>query len=343
MPHRVREATDPRRCQGAAPDGQCWNEAAYGCDKCEVHGGRSTELVEGQRMYHLTEARNRQRLAQLQDEHDPLRSLREVIALARRLAERRSNLALADNADLINAIPPINALLLTIERIRRSAAVIEQNLDVLLSKPTVLKLGRLIIQIVIDELQGIENYEQITLAITTQITNAARSANNQTIQRNTDRPERPCDQDVRLFLIDNADDAIRIAELSGHERAKTLKDEIDLCIILIEARWNMIKSDIDLIQAVPTLNNQLKTLEKLVRSSHEFEQIVGNLLSVETQQKFAKTVGQVIIDELKGTPGYEEIFDKIMERIIDTLFNKPPVVEQKLLEHPGLKKPASAL
>jgi len=32
--HRVKDPADPRRCTGAAPEGQCLNVAEPGCDRC---------------------------------------------------------------------------------------------------------------------------------------------------------------------------------------------------------------------------------------------------------------------------------------------------------------------
>ena len=79
---RVKDPTDPNRCQGAAPDGQCWNRAEPGSDRCRVHGGWDKQAEQDKRLYLLTKAQHRMRLAQL-SEHEHIKSLRDEIALAR--------------------------------------------------------------------------------------------------------------------------------------------------------------------------------------------------------------------------------------------------------------------
>ena len=133
---RVKDPADPRRCTGAAPEGQCLNVAEPGCDRCRVHGGRDKEAVEDKRLCLLTKAQRRMRLAQL-SEHEQIKSLRDEIALAGMLIEERFN-KVKNDSDLISAFGPINMALLTVERLVKSAHTIEQNLGALLSKPTVL-------------------------------------------------------------------------------------------------------------------------------------------------------------------------------------------------------------
>jgi hypothetical protein len=162
--NRVTDPADPKRCQAAAPDGQCMNEQEPGSKNCKAHGGRSTQGTEDKKLYLLTEARYRTRLAQLA-EHEEVKSLREEIALARMLIERRFDLIKNDN-DLLNACGPINTMLLTVDRLVKSANTIEQNLGALLSKPTVLKLAQQVSEIIVNELEGIENYEAIVDRIT---------------------------------------------------------------------------------------------------------------------------------------------------------------------------------
>ena len=114
---------------------------------------------EDKRLYLLTKAQHRTRLAQL-SEHEQIKSLRDEIALARMLIEERFN-KVKDDSDLISAFGPINTALLTVERLVKSAHTIEQNLGTLLSKPTVLALGQSLSRIIVEELEGIENYEAI--------------------------------------------------------------------------------------------------------------------------------------------------------------------------------------
>lgn len=164
---RVTDPADPNRCKGATREGQCWNEALAGSDYCHGCGRRwdnQTAADEQKRQYHLTEARYRTRLAQL-SEHNDVKSLRDEIALARVLIEKRMNLVKSD-ADLINACGQLNAMLLTVERLVKSAHSIEQSLGVLLARDTVLRLGQSICEILADELKGLPDHEELIDRVT---------------------------------------------------------------------------------------------------------------------------------------------------------------------------------
>lgn len=175
--HRVvRDPADPNRCKGATAEGQCMNEAEYGCEYCAMHGGRSTEAAEGKRMYHLSVAAQQARLAQL-SEHESVKSLREEIALARMLIERRFN-AIKTEIDLLNACGPLNQLLLTVERLVKSAHALEQNLGLLLDKASIIQLGQHISRIIIEELEGIEDYELLVDRILNRLFPTITAANN---------------------------------------------------------------------------------------------------------------------------------------------------------------------
>lgn len=161
---RVIDPADPNRCQGAAQDGQCMNESESGSDYCQVHGGRDKGQAAEKRLYYLAEAQSRARLAGL-SEHEEVKSLREEIAIARIILERRLNL-IRNEADWISSSGPLNTCLLTIERLVKSAHTLEQNLGSMLSKATVLRLGQQICEIVIDELKDVPDFEPIVDRIT---------------------------------------------------------------------------------------------------------------------------------------------------------------------------------
>lgn len=173
---RVTDPADPNRCSFTFEWEQCWNERAEGATNCEVHGGRSNADSEEKKLYFLSQARYRARLAEL-SEHEEVKSLREEIALARMLIERRFDL-IKNDSDLIQACSPINTMLLTVERLVKSAHSIEQNLGSLLAKPTVLRLGQEMCEIVIDELAAIEGHEEIVDRITDRIIKKIAEAKN---------------------------------------------------------------------------------------------------------------------------------------------------------------------
>jgi hypothetical protein len=155
----VTDLADPHRCKGAIPSGQCLNRAAEGSEYCLAHNGVDRAPARNLRQYLLDKAHDQARLAQFA-EHEEIKSLRDEIALARMLVERRWNMVQTDT-DLLAACGTLNTLLLTIERLVKSCHQIEQSLGALLARQSVIKLGQQVCQIIIDRLEGIPNYEEI--------------------------------------------------------------------------------------------------------------------------------------------------------------------------------------
>ena len=72
----------------------------------------------------------------------------------------------------------------TLERLIKTSHQIEQNLGFLLSKPTVILLGQQIIHILIDELQGVDEYEQRIDRITGRMFDTIEEATNTEEEKN---------------------------------------------------------------------------------------------------------------------------------------------------------------
>lgn len=156
---RVTDPADPRRCKASASTEQCWNVAEEGFDYCPKHARHvANPFGEQRRQYQLTQARLRTRLNQITD-HEEIKSLREEIGLTRILIEELFNSA-KDKSELLLKSATFIGLAQTLERLIKTSHQIEQNLGLLLSKPTVIVLGQQIINILNDELQGIEDYEK---------------------------------------------------------------------------------------------------------------------------------------------------------------------------------------
>ena len=156
--NRVTDPADPSRCKSPDRDGQCWHVAEPGNNYCRKHGGTDKETAEQIRQYHLTDARLRQRLSQKTD-HDKITSLREEIGLTRILIEELMNSCKSDTERLAQT-GTFNQLAMTLERLIKTSHQMEQSLGLLLSKPTIVVLGQDIIRILIDELQGVPQYEE---------------------------------------------------------------------------------------------------------------------------------------------------------------------------------------
>jgi len=317
MSDRVTDPADPERCQGQAPDGQCRNKREPGSNRCfTCLRGNSMALVNDLHLYNLAEARHR--LAQL-TEHDPLHALREAIALSIRLTEKRLNFV-ENDAEFLRAYGEINMLLLTRERLVKSAHVIEQQLGVLIGKPTVLRLGQLVIHFAADELKTIPDHSQIMLRISDQIVEAITVANNDSLSAPLPILKRARAEGA-VFKLEDAEDAVRVANLCKHDRLKSLTEDIYVAVVQIERRANMVKTKEDFISACSDLSQGLRTLEKLIKSAHDIEQTLGNLLNPDTIQRLGQTVSQILVDALEkaGVPDHEALVDRIMDRVANGL------------------------
>jgi hypothetical protein len=91
---------------------------------------------------------------------DAVKDLKEEIALARTLLERRLN-SIKDQGDLIAATGQIVTLLTTIEKLVSSCHKIEQSLGILIGKERVMDLAKTVVTILLEELDGVEGYEGI--------------------------------------------------------------------------------------------------------------------------------------------------------------------------------------
>jgi hypothetical protein len=323
---RVDDPADPERCQGRQQEGQCMFRVERDQEYCAVHlRDNDAVKIEDFRLYHLAEARDRKRLAEL-TENDPVLALREIIALGVRLTEKRVNLIQSD-AEFLEAYRDLNTLQLTVMRLKKSAHSIENNLGALCGKPTVLRFGQHIIHIVVEELQALPKYEEIVQRIADQTIQAIATANNHSEPTTLKIPSlvgRP-KKDAKTFLIQNVEDQVRLAELSKHERIKSLNEEISLQIVIVEKRWNLIKTPADLISACGPLSQGLRVLETQIKAAHEIEQTLGNLLNHDTLRRLGQKVSEIITDELElaKVPQYEAVTDRIMDRIASTPFNRP--------------------
>jgi len=128
-------------------------------------------------------------------------------------------------------------------------------------------------------------------------------------------------EETRLYNLAEVDNRRRLAELSGHERIKSLREEIGLLRILIEKTMNAAKTDAELLSSCGSLNSMFLTAQKLVKSCHELEQSTGELLSKAAVYRFAQAVCEIVGEELDGLEGCDEIVDRIADRIFPAVAN----------------------
>ena len=168
---------DPNQCKGTSKHGQCPNLAEHGCEYCAAHGGVSTKDRDETRSYLLAQADVKRRLAQLDAQLDPVRDLQRTISLVHLLIETHVNASKSDVA-LMSNCAPLEKLIQRMESLCKSVVTVQEKLNLLLPRSAVLSLGQSIVQIVIEELEGIEGYEQIVDRIINRIFPAINSQQN---------------------------------------------------------------------------------------------------------------------------------------------------------------------
>jgi hypothetical protein len=129
------------------------------------------------RGYLLAKAQDRTRLADLSDNLEPVKELRDSISLLHMMIERRWN-ATKNDSDLLQACGPLNQMLQNMERLVTSCHKIEQNLGQLLAKHAILELGKKMVEVMMDELEGIDDYEATIDRITARIIDTISGADN---------------------------------------------------------------------------------------------------------------------------------------------------------------------
>lgn len=174
---RVKDPADPHRCKKSTNLGQCMNRVVAGSDYCEAHGGNHNFEENNLKGYWLAKAQDRTRLASLSDDLEPVKELRDLIALQHMLIERRWNL-IKTEGDLLQACGPLNQMLQRMEGLVTSCHKIEQNLGQLLAKHAIFALAKRMVEIIVEELEGIEHYEEIVDTITTRLIDIIRGADN---------------------------------------------------------------------------------------------------------------------------------------------------------------------
>ena len=123
----------------------------------------------------------------------------------------------------------------------------------------------------------------------------------------------------RIYLLHKSQFRDRLTKLSEHDNLKSLREEIAIVRMLIEERLNLVRDENDLISAFGPIQQAFLTVERLMKTLHQMEQSLGSLLSKQAVIKLGQSISSVIIDELKDIDGYEEIVDRINERLVSLI------------------------
>ena len=133
------------------------------------------------KQYLLTKAQDRERLAQFA-ENDALKTLREEIVVALGQLERRLSLANRSDAEFLAAYPEVEKSLKTLAELKKSNFSLEEKSGATLSREQAFSLVRQMIEIIVDELEGIPDYERIVESITMRILATVQKAGNSEAQ-----------------------------------------------------------------------------------------------------------------------------------------------------------------
>jgi len=126
-------------------------------------------------------------------------------------------------------------------------------------------------------------------------------------------------RNMRQYLLTKVEERTRLAQFADHDEIKSLREEIALTRMLIEKLYNSIQSQADLLTICGPLNRALLTVERLVKSSHQIEQSLGNLLGRPAVLRVGQQIVEILMVRLEGIPGYEGLVDSIIEDIVPTI------------------------
>lgn len=119
----------------------------------------------------------------------------------------------------------------------------------------------------------------------------------------------------------------RLAQFKGHDESRSLQNEIALTRSMIQTIYDGINSDTDMLANVPALSELFLKLERLLKTSHQIEKETGALLGKDVVILLSQELFQIISEELKEVPGFEEILRRIAMRFQSTIEDSRPLIE----------------
>lgn len=120
---------------------------------------------------------------------------------------------------------------------------------------------------------------------------------------------------LKQYLLTRPQDCERLARLDDPEGFKSLRDEVVIATGMLERRLNLARSDAEFISMFPQVEKFLGRVESLKKSSFFLEQKSGAMLSRAAAFRLMQETMKVVAEELEGIPGYEEIMDRIIDRL----------------------------
>lgn len=109
----------------------------------------------------------------------------------------------------------------------------------------------------------------------------------------------------------------RIADFATNPAIKSLREEVGVLRMMLEARLNACNDNTDLMLASTSISNMVLNIERLVNSCHKLEINLGQLLDRNKALQLADELIQIITSEIKD--------DEATSRValqINTLLNR---------------------
>jgi hypothetical protein len=128
---------------------------------------------------------------------------------------------------------------------------------------------------------------------------------------------------LRHYLLSNPMLQAKMDRQFGVEEVRSLREEIHLARVMIETRLDLIEPDDkgEMLAAFSSINTYLQTIEKLTSSCHKMEISLGSLLTKSSVFALGQDMVGILADELQGIDNYEEVIDRISERLVVAIAN----------------------
>ena len=125
---------------------------------------------------------------------------------------------------------------------------------------------------------------------------------------------------LKQYLLTKAQDRERLAQFAENDALKTLREEVVVALGQLERRLSLAnRSDAEFLAAYPEVERSLKLLAELKKSNFSLEQKSGATLSREQGFALVREILGILVDELEGIAGYEQIVERITMRILPTV------------------------
>lgn len=123
----------------------------------------------------------------------------------------------------------------------------------------------------------------------------------------------------RQYMLNKSKYRERYSDFADSSDLRTLRDEIAILRMVMEERLNMVTNDAEMLASCGQIASLAVTIERLVKSCNNLETRLGTLLSKPTLLAVASDMVQILLHELVDVPGYEDLVNRISERILKVI------------------------